>query len=155
MGASKSKRSVRESAMLPTGAMYCQRPASMEYSACATGEVGVCGGDGRRGSCQLTVLAWRFEDNGRRGVDDELVADSIAGEGIAGIVRGRVAGDDLDAVGAVGKAGGVKGVDSARGDGLWRTASCARPRRDSRGVKLRSSPLSSWAAQRTVTASGL
>ena len=36
-GASNSKRSVSESAMLPTGAMYCQRPASTEYCACVTG----------------------------------------------------------------------------------------------------------------------
>ena len=53
-------------------------------------------------------------DDWRRRVDNKAVAGAVGGERLTGIVRRRIAGDDLDAVAAIGQQRGIKGVELLR-----------------------------------------
>src|SRR6185312_15826535 len=64
------------------------------------GRGGVGGGEFRV-DFVVDELRGHSVDDGRRCVDDEAVAGLFAGEGFAGVVRGSVAGDYFQAVGAV------------------------------------------------------
>ena len=76
-------------------------------------------GDRRSGICRrrgyMNFVAFEMRgqpsDHWRRGVDDKAVADAVGGERLAGIMRRRIAGDDLDPVAAVGQQRGVEGVE--------------------------------------------